>query len=117
MKLILCRCYAKFMQKMQAQYAQKYVQYAQYAKNMQNKHLICQTCKKYAKKICKKQSKICIICKNICNTKAASTEPPTGRQDTNHIKIIVLCGAGISRPEIRAGSALAAVAGRPDRPG
>ena len=43
--------------------------------------------------------------------KTASTEPPTGRQDTNHIKIIVLFGAGISRPEIRAGSALAAVAG------
>ena len=42
--------------------------------------------------------------------KAASTEPPTGRQDTDHIKIIVLFGAGISRPENRAGSALA---GRP----
>ena len=36
--------------------------------------------------------------------------PPTGRQprNTGHIKIIVLFGAGISRPEIRAGSALAA---------
>ena len=44
--------------------------------------------------------------------KAASTEPPTGRQDTNHIQIIVLFGAGISRPEIRAGSALAAGAGQ-----
>ena len=43
--------------------------------------------------------------------KATSTEPPTGRQNTDHIKIIVLFGAGISRPEIRAGSALAAVAG------
>ena len=41
-----------------------------------------------------------------------STEPPTGpRQDTNHIKVIVLFGAGISRPEIRAGSALASGAG------
>ena len=32
--------------------------------------------------------------------KAKSNEPPTGRQNTDHIKIIVLFGAGISRPEI-----------------
>ena len=36
-----------------------------------------------------------------------STEPHTGRQNTDHVRIIVLFGAGISRPEIRAGSALA----------
>ena len=42
---------------------------------------------------------------------SSSTEPPTGRQNADHIRIIVLFGAGISRPEIRAGSALAAVAG------
>ena len=41
---------------------------------------------------------------------SVSTEQPMGRQNTDHIKIIVLFSAGISRPEIHACLALAAVA-------